>query len=54
MPDYKSLYFQLAAKVANVIDLLVEAQQQGENNFSKEETQIVSLKKPEKEKEENE
>ncbi len=30
MTDYKSLYFQLAAKVADAIDLLISAQQQVE------------------------
>ncbi|WP_199242587.1 hypothetical protein [Desulfosporosinus fructosivorans] len=44
MPDYKEMYFQLAAKVANAVDILVEAQQQGEYDFSKEETPVISLK----------
>lgn len=46
MPDYKEMYFQLAAKVANAIDILVEAQQQGENDYSEEETSVISLKNP--------
>lgn len=43
MPDYKEMYFQLAAKVANAVDILVEAQQQGEDDYIKEETQIIPL-----------
>jgi hypothetical protein len=38
------MYFQLAAKVANVIDILVEAQQQGESDYSKEESPAIRLK----------
>lgn len=30
MPNYKEMYYALAAQVANAIDLLVKAQQQGE------------------------
>jgi hypothetical protein len=33
MPDYKAMYFQLAAKVADTVELLIEAQQQGEDAF---------------------
>ncbi len=44
MPDYKEMYFQLAAKVANAVDILVEAQQQGEDVFTEEEPPVVSLK----------
>lgn len=44
MTDYQQMYFQLAAKVANAIDILVEAQQQGENNYSKEKPLTISLK----------
>lgn len=44
MPDYKEMYFQLAAKVANAIDILVEAQQRGESEYSKEESPVVLLK----------
>jgi len=51
MPDYKQMYFQLAAKVADAIDILVEAQQQGEKNYDTEDTPVISLKNagPEKE-----
>ena len=44
MPDYKEMYFQLAAKVANAIDILVEAQQQGEHDYTEEETPTLLLK----------
>ena len=33
MPDYQKIYFQLAAKVADAVELLIEAQQQGEDAF---------------------
>jgi len=33
MPDYKKMYFELAAKVADAIDILIEAQQNGESDY---------------------
>ncbi len=33
MTDYKKMYFQLAAKVADAMDILLEAQQEGEKEF---------------------
>ncbi|MDR0905600.1 MAG: hypothetical protein LBN00_05435 [Oscillospiraceae bacterium] len=33
MPDYKKMYFELAAKVADAVDLLVAAQQRGEETY---------------------
>jgi hypothetical protein len=42
MPDYKKMYFSLAAKVADAIDLLSEAQQQGENDYIEDEHEIIS------------
>lgn len=33
MPDYKTMYFQLAAKVADAMDILLKAQQEGEAEF---------------------
>lgn len=33
MPDYKSMYFELAAKVADATDLLIKAQQKGEDAY---------------------
>ena len=37
MPDYKKMYFELAAKVADAIDILIKAQQQGENEYIEDE-----------------
>ncbi|MHB8077205.1 hypothetical protein [Desulfosporosinus fructosivorans] len=37
MPDYKTMYFQLAAKVADAMDILLKAQQEGETEFMDEE-----------------
>ena len=39
MPDYEKMYFQLAAKVADAVNALVEAQQQGENAYAENEIQ---------------
>lgn len=33
MSDYKMMYFQLAAKVADAMDILLKAQQEGEAKF---------------------
>lgn len=33
MPDYKTMYFNLAASVADAIELLQTAQQQGEEAY---------------------
>lgn len=33
MPDYQKMYFQLAAKVADVVEILLKAQQEGEDTF---------------------
>lgn len=38
MPDYKTMYFQLAAKVADALDILLKAQQEGEAEFMNEES----------------
>ena len=45
MPDYEKMYFQLAAKVADAIEILVSAQQQGEDEYAKEETPMAVLHK---------
>jgi len=51
MPDYERMYFQLAAKVVDVIDILIEALQLGENDYLEGETPIFILTgvKPEQE-----
>jgi hypothetical protein len=33
MPNYKTMYFQLAAKAADAVELLTAAQQQGEDAY---------------------
>ena len=33
MTDYRKMYFQLAAQVADVVDILLKAQQEGEKEF---------------------
>ena len=37
MPDYQAMYFRLAAKVADVVELLIAAQQEGEESYISEE-----------------
>jgi hypothetical protein len=43
VPDYKKMYFQLVAKVANAVDILVDAQQQGEDDYIESENLTVTL-----------
>ena len=43
MPDYKKMYFQLAANVSDAIDILQKAQQQGETEFMDEEPSTIKL-----------
>ena len=43
MPDFKMMYFQLAAKVADAMDILLKAQQEGEVEFMNEEP-VLELK----------
>ncbi len=49
MPDYKEMYFKLAAKVADVVEILVKAQQEGERSCiedkNKSEINHVNLKR---------
>ncbi|MDR0916179.1 MAG: hypothetical protein LBN02_03200 [Oscillospiraceae bacterium] len=33
MPDFEKMYYELAAKVADAIDLLITAQQRGEDEY---------------------
>ncbi|MEL1135924.1 hypothetical protein AAC978_12130 [Desulfitobacterium sp. THU1] len=40
MLDYKKMYFQLAAKVADAMDILSKAQQEGEAEFMTEEQSL--------------
>lgn len=43
MPDYKAMYYSLAARVANAIEVLIEAQQESENALLEESYPILSL-----------
>jgi len=54
MPDYKKMYFQLAAKVADAIDSLQEALQQGESDFMEGEPQLIKIAAAKEEKDDNE
>lgn len=44
MTDYKSMYFKLAGKVADAIEILVEAQREGEQSYIDQEDTPPSLK----------
>lgn len=52
MPDYKKMYFQLAASVADAVELLIKAQQQGEDGYVKDKTAPVAVLPMEKDKDE--
>ena len=43
MPEYMKMYFQLAAKVADTIDSLQKALQQGESDFMEGEPQVIRI-----------
>lgn len=44
MPDYKSMYFQLAARTADATEILMKAQQQGEDSYiENEDTPVIEL-----------
>jgi hypothetical protein len=44
MPDYKRMYFSLAARVSDAINILVEAQQQGEDEYVDNPPQVIPLR----------
>lgn len=46
MPNYKKMYFALAAKAADAVELLVAAQQEGEQAFVKSEKMSIHLSGP--------
>ncbi len=46
MPDYKSMYFHLSAKVADAVELLTEAQQQGEEAYMEGDGPILIFEPP--------
>lgn len=44
MPDYKSMYFEFAARVADAVELLISAQRKAEESYIEDEsTQIIKL-----------
>lgn len=47
MPDYKAMYYSLAADVATAIELLIKAQQRGEESALQEESPILNICKKE-------
>ena len=47
MRDYKSLYLALAGKVADAIELLIQAQQAGEAAYENEISNVILVKKKE-------
>lgn len=50
MPNYKSMYFKLAAKVADAVELLTEAQLEGENAYiESEDAPVISIVDEDKE-----
>lgn len=53
--DYEEMYYQLAAKVADAVELLVSAQQQAERYFleNAERHELIFLGKEQKEEAEN-
>lgn len=44
MPDYKRMYFTLTAKVSDAVDILVAAQQQGEDKYVENPPQVTPLR----------
>lgn len=52
MPNYKAMYYTLAARVATTIELLIEAQQEGENALLEESHSILVLAQKEESKKE--
>jgi hypothetical protein len=53
--DYKEMYYQLAAKVADAVELLLSAQQQGEAQFVKnnEPSELILLKQKQQQQDTN-
>jgi hypothetical protein len=44
MPDYKRMYFTLTARVSDAINILVAAQQQGEDEYVENPPQVTPLR----------
>lgn len=43
MPDYKALYYRLAGRVADVIEILVKAQQEDEKTIMEDALPVLPL-----------
>ena len=48
MPDYKAMYYALAAQVSNAIELLIMAQQSGEDAAIEEDRILEFILPPDK------
>ncbi len=44
MPDYKRMYFTLTARVSDAVNILVAAQQQGEDEYVENPPQVTPLR----------
>ncbi len=53
MPDYKKMYFTLAAKISDAVNILVAAQQQGEDEYVENPPQVTPLRKIKTEKDDD-
>jgi hypothetical protein len=53
MPDYKRMYFTLAAKVSDAVNILVAAQQQGEDEYVENPPQFTPLREVKTEKDDD-
>lgn len=50
LPDYKTMYYELAAKISDAVELLLMAQQQGEIQFTEqnEDSELILLNNKQK------
>jgi hypothetical protein len=53
MPDYKKMYFALTAKVSDAINILLAAQQQGEDEYAENPPQVTPLREAKTEKDDD-
>mgnify|MGYP007135362177 CR=1 FL=1 len=57
MPDYKKMYFQLAARVSDAVEILLKAQQEGEAQFMAEvrssEVKVLPIRQDESKEDKN-
>jgi hypothetical protein len=52
MPNYESMYFKLAARVADVVEILIAAQQEGEESYVDDKNAMLMLEKSDDKQEE--